>query len=108
MVWKKEEIQNYFCDAWKCVFREECLGLDGDFFFGVRDTNEELKDAEEEDSNFTGGNVDGAAGSADGLNNDVSAAINTEEKLIRELHLAAKQLDMSRFTDLNQRYKEVR
>ena len=49
----KEEIQHNFCNAWKFVFKEACLGLEDNGLFGVQDTNEELKDAEEEDSDFT-------------------------------------------------------
>ena len=75
----REDIQHNFCDAWKVFFREEWLGLDGNGIFGVRDIHKELNDAEKEDSDFTGGNVDGAAGSADGLNNDDSMVIDTEE-----------------------------
>ena len=27
--WEKEEIQHHLWNAWKCIFKEECLGLDG-------------------------------------------------------------------------------
>ena len=50
---EREEIWEHLCNAWKCVFNEECLGLD---------TN-----TEEEDPDLTGGNVNGVAGSADAL-----------------------------------------
>ena len=58
------------------------MELDGDGLFSMQDMNEELKDVEEEDSDFTGGNVDEAAGLAGGLNNYDSAAIETEEELV--------------------------
>ena len=104
----KEDIPYNFCAPWKCVCKEECFGLDSDGLFGMQDANEELKDTDEDYSDFTGGNMVGAAESADELNNDDSTAIDLDEKLIRELDLAAQQLDMSRFTNLNQRLEEVR
>ena len=79
----KEDIQHNFYHAWVFVFKEGCLELDGDGLFGVRDTTEELKDAEEEDSDFTGGNVDGATGLVYGLNKVDVTAIDTEEELVR-------------------------
>ena len=51
---EKEEIQHHLCNAWKCIFNEECLGLDDNGLL-------------EEDSDLTGGDGDGAAGSVDVL-----------------------------------------
>ena len=50
---EKEEIHDHLYNAWKCVFNEECFRLDTHI--------------EEKDPDFTGGNMDGAAGSADAL-----------------------------------------
>jgi hypothetical protein len=101
---EKEEIQDHLCNAWKCIFNEECLGLDGNGLFGVRDTN-----TEEEDPDLTGGNVDGAAGSADALQeNSDSAAIDTEENLQTQLELAAQQLNLPLFNNLQLRWNELR
>ena len=83
---KKEEIQDHLCNAWKCIFNEECLGLDGNGLSGVRDTNKE-----EEHSDLAGGNVDGATGSADVLKENIdSAAIDTEENRQRQLEMATR------------------
>ena len=71
------------------------MELDNNGLFGRRDTNEE-----EEDSDFTGGNVGGAAGLADELDNDDSTAINTEENLERPLELAATKLQKTRLNNL--------
>ena len=51
--------------------------------------------------------MDGAAGSVDGLNNDDSAAIDTEEKLVSGLELATTQLKMPPFNNLQQRLEEL-
>ena len=86
---EKEEIQYHLCNAWKCIFNEECLGLDDNGLSGVRDTHKE-----EEHSDLTGGNVDGAAGSADALQE------NSEENLQTQLEVAATQLNKPLFNNL--------
>ena len=101
---EKGEIQDHVCNAWKYIINEECLGLDGNGLFGVRDTNKE-----EEDLDLTGGKWDGAAGSSDTLLDNIdSTAIDTEENLQRQLKLAAKHLQMPLFNKLQRRLNELR
>ena len=86
---EKENIQEHLCNACNCIFNEEWLMLDRN---GLSCVQGMIK--EEEDSDLTGGNVDGTAGSADALQED------SEENLHTQLEVAATELNMPLFTNL--------